>query len=241
MPEGVGVPRSFADKLNQLFETVRREDGSAYSLSDVASAVNSEGRTKLSASYLSELRTGRKDNPNVWVADALARFFGQPLEYFVDDEMQPVAPTASRRASSPPVEADLSTFAGRLSVLVSATQPAGGTEPDTRQLAQALTTEGAAVSIPELDEVRTGAREPSVQLVAALAEHFQVPEAFLTSQSVADSLAGDLRLLRAMRDQGLRRLAFRANQLSPGDRKTVADLINRLSGDPGMSADDLGF
>ena len=235
------MPRSFADKLNQLFETVRRDDGSAYSLNDVASAVNAEGRTKLSASYLSELRTGRKDNPNVWVADALARFFGQPLEYFVDDDLAPTARTRGKPPHRAAVEADLSTFAGRLAVLVAATQPAGGRAPDSRQLARALTSEGTKVTASELDAVRTGTRKPDASLVGALAEHFGAPEAFLLNQEVAESLAGDLRLLRAMRDQGLRRLAFRANRLSAEDRKTVADLINRLSGETGMSPDELDF
>lgn len=236
------MPRSFADKLNQLFEIVRRDDGSAYSLSDVATAVNAEGRTKLSASYLSELRTGRKDNPNVWVADALARFFGQPLEYFVDEDMLPTAPTRGVRTDrGAAVEADLSTFAGRLSVLLAATQPTGGQAPDSKQLAHVLSGEGTTVSASELEDVRAGDAEPRPALVGALAEHFGVPEAYLQSRDVAESLAGDLRLLRAMRDQGLRRLAFRANQLSPEDRKTVADLINRLSGESGMAPDELGF
>ena len=235
------MPRSFADKLNQLFDTVRRDDGSSFSLSDVAAAVNAEGRTKLSASYLSELRSGRKDNPNVWVADALARFFQQPLEYFVDDEMLPTAPTGGPKQSRSAADADLSTFAGRLAVLISATQPSRGRAPDSKQLARSLASEGSSVTASELDAVRGGVRTPRADLVAALAEHFGVPEAFLTTQDVAESLAGELRLLRVMRDKQLRQLAFRANQLSPGDRDRVADLIDRLSGEDGMSANDLGF
>jgi ESX-1-secreted protein regulator len=85
-----GMTASFREKLERLFVAVRHPDGSQYSLADVAAAVNAEGSAKLSASYLSELRSGRKDNPSIWVVSALARFFGQPIEYFLDDR-DPVA------------------------------------------------------------------------------------------------------------------------------------------------------
>lgn len=236
------MPHSFAEKLEQLFDVVRRPDGSPFPLSEVVAGVNAEGRAKLSASYLSELRSGRKDNPNVWVADALARFFGQPLEYFVDDDLSPVVPGAGAATSSPGLrETDLSTLAGRLNFLLVATQPSGGHPPDSKQVAQWLAREGYAVSADDINKLRAGMGRPPAGLLNALADHFHVPESFLTSEDVAAALAGDLRLLRVMRDRGLRRLAFRAQALSPGDRERVADLINRLAGDPGLPAEELDF
>ena len=80
---------SFAEKLDRLFTTIRRPDGSQFRMSDVASAISAAGEVKLSASYLSELRSGRKDNPNIWVVNAIAEYFGQPIEYFVVEGMEP--------------------------------------------------------------------------------------------------------------------------------------------------------
>ena len=73
--------RSFADKINFLFATVRPPgEDREYTNSDVAAA------TDISGSYIGYLRKGIRDNPSIEAVQALARFFGVPPSYLVDDE-----------------------------------------------------------------------------------------------------------------------------------------------------------
>lgn len=74
--------KSFADKLNLLFETVQPRDAHReYANSEVAAA------TDISASYIGYLRKGVRDNPSVETIQALARFFGVRPSYFVDEQV----------------------------------------------------------------------------------------------------------------------------------------------------------
>ncbi|MFI6540969.1 helix-turn-helix domain-containing protein [Nonomuraea sp. NPDC050547] len=74
--------KSFADKLNLLFETVRPPDAHReYTNSEVAAA------TDVSASYVGYLRKGVRDNPSVETIQALARFFEVRPSYFVDEDV----------------------------------------------------------------------------------------------------------------------------------------------------------
>ncbi|GAA1100697.1 helix-turn-helix domain-containing protein [Tsukamurella spumae] len=77
---------TFADKLNDLFES--RPDparGVPYTTAAVAQGVSAAGG-RLSAPYLSQLRTGRKAKVSVDVVVGLAKWFNVPVDYFVEDE-----------------------------------------------------------------------------------------------------------------------------------------------------------
>jgi len=76
-----GQPKTFADRLNYLFTTVRPPgEDREYTNSEVAAA------TDVSGSYIGYLRKGIRDNPSVDAVQALARFFGVRPSYLVDDE-----------------------------------------------------------------------------------------------------------------------------------------------------------
>jgi transcriptional regulator with XRE-family HTH domain len=77
------VPLS--DKLNHLFRSVRAPDGREYSLDDVANAIRASGGPPISATYLSLLRRGKRDNPTKEHIAALASFFGVSVTYFFDE------------------------------------------------------------------------------------------------------------------------------------------------------------
>ena len=82
MPGAIGEWEQFgfADRLNQLFETVRAPDTDrAYTGKEVAAAVG------VSASHLSELRRGIKTNPSMRVVHALSAFFGVRPGYLCGD------------------------------------------------------------------------------------------------------------------------------------------------------------
>lgn len=70
---------SFGAKLQQLFTTVLREDGTQHRKPDVAAAVG------VSRGYLYDLLAG-KNEPSHAVVVALAKYFDVEVEYFSDTE-----------------------------------------------------------------------------------------------------------------------------------------------------------
>ncbi|EME97635.1 hypothetical protein [Streptomyces mobaraensis] len=89
-PEGAGSPpggagRSLSERIELLFTTVRRPDRTPYSNEEVARACRESTGESFSATYLWQLRTGRRDNPTKRHLEALAAFFRVPVAYFFDD------------------------------------------------------------------------------------------------------------------------------------------------------------
>jgi transcriptional regulator with XRE-family HTH domain len=88
--QGMDRPEPATDlaaKLNRLFGLHRRPDGRRYTLRDVSKAVSDDG-IPLSASYLSQLVTGRRENPSGAVLRGLARFFATDVSYFLGEPAQ---------------------------------------------------------------------------------------------------------------------------------------------------------
>lgn len=81
--EDVGE-RSFAAKLNHLFETVVPVGRGPFRTEEVARAISS-GSVSISGSYIWLLRKGSATTPPSKHVEALARFFGVPPAYFFDD------------------------------------------------------------------------------------------------------------------------------------------------------------
>ena len=80
-PEGL-----FASRLDHLFRTVHPQDRGPYTPAEVAAAINAAARGNvISATYMWQLRTGRRDNPTYKHLIALSRFFGVSPTYFFDD------------------------------------------------------------------------------------------------------------------------------------------------------------
>jgi transcriptional regulator with XRE-family HTH domain len=88
---GVGVtsdeqqPSTLADKLDRLFRTVTPGQGE-YTHAAVADAIREQQGVQISHTYIWQLRTGKRDNPTLQHLTALAKFFGVPIGYFLDDE-----------------------------------------------------------------------------------------------------------------------------------------------------------
>jgi len=217
---------SFAEKLDRLFTTIRKPDGSQFTMSDVASEISAAGDVKLSASYLSELRSGRKDNPNIWVVNAIAEYFGQPIEYFVVEGMEPVQ---RGRTAPETITPDLGTIAGRVRAVLRALKPNGVADPSNDQLIRWMRQQGHEVNPAALAALRSEGNLGSDDIVSALAKYLGVPEAILIDEAAANAIIPTLPLLKAMQDKKLRRLALRAGTLDPNDLQRVADLVNRLA------------
>lgn len=78
--------RSFAERLNHLFQTVHPAGRGEYSSEEVANAIRDRGGPTISATYIWMLRRGTRDNPTKKHLEALSDFFGVPPAYFFDDE-----------------------------------------------------------------------------------------------------------------------------------------------------------
>ncbi|SHG89347.1 helix-turn-helix domain-containing protein [Streptoalloteichus hindustanus] len=79
------APRTLAEKLNHLFESVHPAGRGPYSNEEVAAAIRDQGGATISATYIWLLRKGQRDNPTMKHLEALAAFFGVPPAYFFDD------------------------------------------------------------------------------------------------------------------------------------------------------------
>ena len=80
-------PKTLAAKLDYLFRVVHPKGRGEYTYREVAQAINdAESGTTISASYVWQLRRGEKDNPTIRHIEAMARFFGVPPSYFLDDQ-----------------------------------------------------------------------------------------------------------------------------------------------------------
>lgn len=77
--------RTLAQKLDHLFATVHPVRGE-YTHQQVADAILEAGGPTISATYLWQLRNGKRDNPTMRHLEALSGFFGVPPMYFFDDQ-----------------------------------------------------------------------------------------------------------------------------------------------------------
>ncbi len=77
---------TLTERIDRLFQVVRRPNGEQYSHEEVARACRESTGESFSAAYLWQLRTGRRDNPTKRHLEALAGFFQVPPAYFFDDE-----------------------------------------------------------------------------------------------------------------------------------------------------------
>jgi hypothetical protein len=224
-----------AAKLSRLFDTVRGPGGRRYTSSEVVDAINAAGQAKMSPSYLSELLSGKKDNPSIWTVKALADFFGQPIDYFTEPAYEPrVAP------GSQPMRSDgMATLSERLNLLFAMRQP----QPSTAEVAAAIQAAGISLAVEQLAAVRSGddAELPPASL-SAIANFFAIPVAVLTDPDVAAMLATRLPALQLMDNGAVRRIAMRAHGLSEEDKEMVAVFLDRLAReDPGIPPDELTF
>ncbi|MYR60399.1 helix-turn-helix domain-containing protein [Streptomyces sp. SID625] len=80
------APASLADRIEALFRIVRRPDREQFSNEEVARACRETTGASFSATYVWQLRTGRRDNPTKRHLEALAQFFDVPVAYFFDEE-----------------------------------------------------------------------------------------------------------------------------------------------------------
>jgi transcriptional regulator with XRE-family HTH domain len=83
--EALAPEAIMAQRLNRLFSTVYPPGRGPYTAAELLRAVNARG-VKLSAPYLSQLRTGERIDPSPKIIEAIAGFFGIHPYYFTSSD-----------------------------------------------------------------------------------------------------------------------------------------------------------
>jgi len=74
---------TLAEKIDLLFKTFRKPDGSQYTYQEVE-----EGTGKaVTGAYVWKLRTGKAENPSYKVLKVLSDFFEVPVSFFFEEEV----------------------------------------------------------------------------------------------------------------------------------------------------------
>ncbi|MGB8386647.1 helix-turn-helix domain-containing protein [Mycobacterium sp.] len=121
------------------------------------------------------------------------------------------------------------TFAARLNRLFDTVYPPGRGPHTSAEVIAALKAEGITMSAPYLSQLRSGNRtNPSVATMAALANFFRIKPAYFTDDEYYEKLNKELSWLAAMRDDGMRRIALRAAELSAEARQQVMERVEEL-------------
>lgn len=150
MPEH-GDPGSLASKLDRLFRSFRRPQGGEHSYEEVARELRARGGPTISATYLWQLRTGRRDNPTKAHLEAIADYFGVSAVYFFDD------------AAAERVEAQLQLLTAMRDAQVSEIALRSfGLSPETLQaIAQIIENARRAEGLPMAHDASSGRRSRS--------------------------------------------------------------------------------
>jgi transcriptional regulator with XRE-family HTH domain len=88
---------------------------------------------------------------------------------------------------------------------------------------------GPTIATTQLWELRNGVKaNPRIEHLEALAKFFGVPTRyFLSDDELGADLYAKLKLLNAMRDSRIERIALRASGLSPQTLQAIAEIIER--------------
>ena len=121
------------------------------------------------------------------------------------------------------------TFAARLNRLFDTVYPPGRGPHTSAEVIAALKAEGITMSAPYLSQLRSGNRtNPSTATMAALANFFRIKPAYFTDDEYYEKLDRELAWLATMRDDGVRRIALGAAELSAESRQDIAERVNEL-------------
>ncbi len=121
------------------------------------------------------------------------------------------------------------TFAARLNRLFDTVYPPGRGPHTSAEVIAALKAEGVTMSAPYLSQLRSGNRtNPSTATMAALANFFRIKSAYFTDDEYYEELDKELSWLATMRDDGVRRIALAAAELSSEGRQEIAERVDEL-------------
>jgi transcriptional regulator with XRE-family HTH domain len=121
-------------------------------------------------------------------------------------------------------------LAERLEYLFRSVRESGRREYSNEDVAEAITRDqGVTISASYIWYLRTGQRDnPTLKHLTALATFFGVPAAYFFDDTVREQVEGEIALVTALKDSGVREVAMRASGLSDKSLDTIAEVINRV-------------
>lgn len=127
------------------------------------------------------------------------------------------------------------TFAARLNRLFDTVYPPGRGAHTSAEVIAALKAEGITMSAPYLSQLRSGNRtNPSSATMAALANFFRIKSAYFTDDDYYEKLDRELQFYSSVRDDGVRRIAVRAQGLPAEAQQKILDRIDELRRSEGL-------
>jgi transcriptional regulator with XRE-family HTH domain len=131
----------------------------------------------------------------------------------------------ARQGKSPAPRTTVAQQPARFAFLLRVVPAKSGRPYTPRDVAKELRQGGFDITTGQVEaliETWDGAPEG---LEAALADLFGVPTAYFTDDKVAAEVEGELALLAALRDSGVKQLALRAAGLSPRSLDSIAQMV----------------
>jgi transcriptional regulator with XRE-family HTH domain len=126
-------------------------------------------------------------------------------------------------------QAELQTLADKLNHLFATIYPSGRGPYTNAEVEEGIRAAGGSISEQYLYLLRNGRRDnPTYKHLEALARFFDVPVQYFFDDTFADRYAAELRLLAALRDSQVRRLALRAATVSPEALNAIAAVLEQL-------------
>jgi transcriptional regulator with XRE-family HTH domain len=126
-------------------------------------------------------------------------------------------------------EARGTSLADKLNRLFATVHPPGRGPYSNREVETAIRAAGGSISEQYLWLLRNGRKDnPTIKHIEALARFFDVPVAYFFDDSVAERYDAELRLLAALRDAQVRRIALRAMSVTPEALSSVAEILEQL-------------
>jgi transcriptional regulator with XRE-family HTH domain len=122
------------------------------------------------------------------------------------------------------------TLAAKVDHLFSTVRSREGGEYSFEEVAEAIKAKGGpTISATYVWQLRKGLRDnPTKRHLEALAGFFGVPPAYFFDDVEAARINAELALLSALRDAPVRRIALRANGLSPRSLEAIVEMVDRV-------------
>ncbi|MBN1173105.1 MAG: hypothetical protein JXA67_13100 [Micromonosporaceae bacterium] len=208
------------DRLNHLFQTVRRPDGRFWSDRAAAKALSDSGHL-ISHTQIGHIRAGRRE-PRFVDMVAFAELFGRDPSYFTE-----TAPRPSSSRSSADAFASGARLAEKIELLFTAVHPADRGPYTEQEVASGIDRCGGQVSETDIRQLRTAGCLADATHLEALAAFFDVDSAYFDLVRGGD-IERDLRAIVAMRDLQVRRIAARVCGLSDASLEAVAQIVEQV-------------
>jgi transcriptional regulator with XRE-family HTH domain len=127
-------------------------------------------------------------------------------------------------------------LADKLNHLFRTVTPGGRRPYSTEEVARSISLSGVPISASYIWLLRKGHRDnPTLRHVEALAQFFGVPPTYFFDNGAENKVAGDLRLMAALKDTGVQAIALRASGLSAKSLDSITEVIQRVRELEGLS------